>query len=44
MQIDFDLIPLKKRNYDLKVARYEEVYKEKFDNKFEITEDIAGWN
>lgn len=35
---------LRKRDYDLKVAKYEEVYKEKFDDKFEIAEDIAGWN
>ena len=35
---------LRKRDYDLKVAKYEEVYKEKFDDKFEIAEDIAGCN
>ena len=35
---------LRKRDYDLKVAKYEKVYKEKFDDKFEIAEDIAGWN
>ena len=35
---------LRKRDYDLKVAKYEEVYGKKFDDKFEIEEDIAGWN
>ena len=35
---------LRKRDYDLKVAKYEEVYGKKFDDTFIEKEDIAGWN
>ena len=35
---------LRKKDYELKVAKYEEVYGKKFDDTFIEKEDIAGWN
>ena len=35
---------LRKRDYELKVAKYEEVYQKKLDYNFNIENDIAGWN
>lgn len=34
---------LRKKDYELKVAKYEEVYNKKLDYNF-YEEDIAGWN
>ena len=35
---------LRKKDYDLKVSKYEEVYGKKLDYAFNENEDIAGWN
>ena len=35
---------LRKRDYELKVKKYEEVYNKKLDYTFKVEEDIAGWN
>ena len=35
---------LRKRDFELKVAKYEEVYGEKYDDTFDVKRDIAGWN
>ena len=35
---------LRKRDYELKVVKYEEVYQKKLDYNFNIENDIAGWN
>ena len=35
---------LRKRDYELKVSKYEEVYGKKLDYLFDGKEDIAGWN
>ncbi len=34
---------LRKKDYELKVAKYEEVYHKKLDYSFREEEDIAGW-
>lgn len=35
---------LRRRDYELKVKKYEEVYGKKLDYTFNEQEDIAGWN
>jgi hypothetical protein len=35
---------LRQKDYELKVAKYEEVYNKKLEYSFNEEEDIGGWN